>query len=92
MPFERKNHADPNSIESPKQYVKMIEKAKKLSQGAVISRIDLYEINAKGYFGENALYPGRGFDVFRPIHWDYILGSWLKLPTDTNCVSAESVE
>ena len=42
-------------------------------------RIDLYDINNKIYFGEFTFYPGGGFEEFRPVEWDYKLGSWIDL-------------
>lgn len=80
MPFERKYHSDTREIECPQTYKEMIEIAHKLSADTVFSRIDLYEINGKVYFGEITLYPGSGMEVFDPIEWDAELGSWLELP------------
>ena len=80
MPFERKYHVDPNDIEKPARYEEMVEIAKILSEGMIFSRIDLYEIKGRVYFGEITLYPGSGFEDFRPIQWDYELGKWIKLP------------
>lgn len=80
MPFERKYHADPAVIEKPSRYEEMIEIAKKLAEDTVFSRIDLYEINGRIYFGEITFCPGGGQEAFRPVEWDYELGSWLRLP------------
>ena len=59
---------------------KMIELCKKLAVGIPFVRVDLYEIKGKVYFGELTLYPGCGFEEFRPDEWDKILGSKIKLP------------
>lgn len=64
----------------PQNLSEQIEIAKKLSKDIPFSRIDLYEINDKEYFGEVTLYPASGFGVFSPKEWDTILGSMLQLP------------
>lgn len=58
----------------------MAEVAKKLSQGIPFVRVDLYEINAKVYFGELTFFPASGTGKFTPPGWDEKIGSWLKLP------------
>jgi hypothetical protein len=84
LPFE---HYHPNydgDIERPKNLDEMIRIAEKLANyvNNPFIRIDLYDINDKIYFGEYTFYPGGGFEEFRPIEWDSILGSWMKLPID----------
>lgn len=66
--------AEPICIEN------MICLCKKLSRNIPFSRIDLYVINGKEYFGEITFYPKSGMGVFSPNEWDYILGDLIKLP------------
>ena len=54
--------------------------ASKLSRNIPFSRIDLYEINGKVYFGEITFYAASGFGSFSPQKWDMKLGNLLKLP------------
>lgn len=54
--------------------------ARELSKGNIFSRVDLYEIGEKAYFGEITLYPGSGFGQFKPEQYNEILGEMLKLP------------
>lgn len=82
MPFERPN--SPNSdtiIPKPKKFDKMIEFAEKLSKDKLFVRVDFYEINGQLYFGEITFYPGAGFEKFKPESYDYLLGSWIELPS-----------
>ncbi len=84
MPFERKYHADDMPIPKPKCYEEMERIAEELAKGTTFSRIDLYEINGKVYFGEVTFFPGGGMEDFRPVEWDYTLGEWLKLPMEAD--------
>lgn len=82
------NHLDmkgkaPNSdilLRKPKNFEKMIELAKILSDGFIHVRVDFYEVNGNVYFGELTFYHHSGFMPFKPEKWDYILGEWLVLP------------
>ena len=47
-------------------------------------RVDLYEINGQVYFGELTLYPGCGFEEFRPDEWDEKIGAMITLPNKTD--------
>ena len=53
--------------------------AKALSKDVPFSRIDLYEIQNKVYFGEITLYPADGFGVFSPEKYEEILGEMIRL-------------
>lgn len=82
MPFGRPNH--PNSgiiMPKPKNFDKMVGFAEKLSKNIPFLRIDFYEINGQLYFGELTFYPGSGFEEFTTESYDYLLGSWITLPT-----------
>lgn len=71
---------NPNKIEKPKNYNKMIELAEKLSNNVPQVRIDFYEINGKVYFGEITFYHWSGLAHFVPREWDDKLGKLIKLP------------
>ena len=84
MPFE---HIHPNQgekIEKPKNLELMRELAEKVAKfiDNPFVRVDFYETNGKVYFGEITFYPEGGMGYFDPIEWDYMLGSWMKLPVD----------
>ena len=82
MPFERHYPRSGTILPKPKNYEKMIELAEILSQNIPFLRVDFYDINGRIYFGELTFYPGSGFEEFTPEDYDYILGSWLKLPIE----------
>ena len=79
MPFERKYPKSYSSINKPVNYELMIKLSEKLSEEIPFVRVDFYEVNGKVYFGEMTFYPGSGLEDFRPLLWDYELGSWIKL-------------
>lgn len=84
MPFE---HIHPNQgekIEKPKNLELMRKLAEKIAKfiDNPFVRVDFYETNGKVYFGEITFYPEGGMCYFKPEKWDYILGSWIKLPID----------
>ncbi|OQA64843.1 MAG: hypothetical protein BWY38_02900 [Ignavibacteria bacterium ADurb.Bin266] len=70
-------------ILKPKNYEKMVDIARKLSEGIPHVRVDLYNVNGKIYFGEMTFFSAGGIVPFKPEKWDYILGSWIKLPEKT---------
>ena len=80
MPFERHYPRSKTTIERPRNYLKMVELAERLSRGFPFVRVDFYEAGGKVYFGELTLYPGSGLEEFTPPEWDSVLGSWLTLP------------
>jgi len=63
----------------PKHFQEMQVIASKLSKNIPFSRIDLYEINGKVYFGEITLFPASGMGVFKPEEWNKRLGDMLDL-------------
>lgn len=79
LPFERHYKADPNDIPKPFLFEEMKEMAMKLSMNIPFVRVDFYEINKQIYFGELTLYPGCGFEEFRPDEWDKKLGDMLNI-------------
>lgn len=82
------NHLDiinghPNSqgcIQKPKTLNEMRILAELLSDGIPHLRVDFYEVDGNVYIGELTFFHLSGMVPFTPEKWDYILGSWLKLP------------
>lgn len=73
----------PNSskaISKPLSFDKMISLASVLSHNLPHVRIDLYEIHERIYFGEFTFFDSSGFARFNPENWDFVMGSWIKLP------------
>lgn len=66
--------------EKPMCFEEMKMLASKLSKGIPQVRVDLYEVNGKVYFGELTFFHHGGIVPFTPEEWDYIFGSWIKLP------------
>ena len=69
-------------IPKPKNFEKMIELAKLLSQGFSHVRVDLYNINGIIYFGEMTFTNGSGLDKIIPEEYDAVLGKMWNLPMD----------
>ena len=55
---------------------KMKKIVKELSRDFEYSRIDLYNVDGKIYFGEITFCPEGGFGDINPIDWDYKFGSY----------------
>lgn len=73
---------NPNFIErigKPKNYNKMIDIVRKLSEGFKHIRVDLYNIDGKIYFGELTFYHWGGISLIEPIEWDTKIGKLLRL-------------
>ena len=70
-----------NPVAKPTHLNKMIEISKKLSEGIPFSRIDLYVINDKEYFGEITFYPASGMGHFTPDEWNFKIGEMVNLST-----------
>ena len=82
MPFERHYPSSGTFIIKPKNFDKMVRFAEKLSKNIPFVRVDFYETHGELYFGELTFYPGSGFEEFTPEAYDYLLGSWLELPSE----------
>lgn len=80
LPFERHYRRSDVKIGKPESLQEMISVAERLAEGIPFARIDLYEVDGHVYFGEITLYPGSGFEEFKPDEWDEIMGKWLELP------------
>ena len=66
--------------ERPSDLDEQVRIAKELSKGLPFSRIDLYSINNKTYFGEITFYPASGLGTFEPSKYNEILGKKVLLP------------
>lgn len=64
----------------PENLEQQITIARQLSKGKPYSRIDLYSVGEKLYFGEITLYPMSGMGKIRPQKYDQILGQMINLP------------
>ena len=83
MPFVGLNPVAKNGTEpvaKPLHLDNMISVCKKLAKDIPFSRIDLYVINNKEYFGEITFFPASGIGRFDLEEWDYTLGELIKLP------------
>lgn len=83
MPFVGLNPVANNGntpVAKPVHLDDMIAVCKKLAKDIPFSRIDLYVINNKEYFGEITFYPMSGLGEFRPKEWNVKLGKLIKLP------------
>lgn len=75
----------PNSftpIDQPKNFDRMIEIARLLSQGMTHVRVDLYNCDGRIYFGELTFFHWSGMTAYEPREWDYIFGDYIKLPKE----------
>ena len=82
MPFVGINPVARNGltpVARPVNLETMKEICCKLSKDMKFSRIDLYEVNDKEYFGEITLYPASGFGEFTPNEWNEKLGELISL-------------
>ena len=56
--------------------------ARKLSKDLPFSRIDLYEVDGRVYFGEITFFPLSGMGKFIPEKYNMLIGDMLELPND----------
>lgn len=68
-----------NPVERPFCFENMIRICKELAKDIIFSRIDLYVIDEKVYFGEITFYPASGLGEFSPQEWNYTLGEMIQL-------------
>ena len=81
MPFKETRDFYPKPINKPEYYDEMVILAERLSKGIPHLRVDLYHVNNRIYVGEFTFFHGSGLsNYFEPKEWDYIFGSWIKLP------------
>lgn len=82
MPFVGLNKIAKNGlfpVAKPYHLTEMIEICRKLSKDIPFSRIDLYVVENKVYFGEITFYPASGLGFFTPSEWDMRLGEMIDL-------------
>lgn len=72
------------AVERPLHLDNMIAICRKLATEAPFTRVDLYVINDKVYFGEITFYPATGMGKFTPEKYNYILGEMIDLKRMTN--------
>lgn len=66
-------------IPKPACLSEMLEIARKLSEGLLFTRIDLYIVQDKIIFGEVTFYPESGFGPYVPDETDLALGEKLDI-------------
>ncbi len=81
MPFYRYYPNSGKKIDKPKYLSEMVKYAEILSKPFPFVRVDFYEIEGNIIFGELTFFPGSGMEYFRPQSYDYVLGSWITLPS-----------
>ena len=69
-----------NPVPKPVCLGEMAIVCRKLSRNLPFSRIDLYVVDHKIYFGEITFFPASGFGCFEPSEWDVTLGHLITLP------------
>lgn len=79
LPFIQGHPIAEKTLIKPKNFDKMIEIAKRLSEGLIHVRVDLYNIDGKIYFGELTFYHFSGMVPFEPDEWDYKFGDFIDL-------------
>lgn len=67
------------TIPKPRNFDRMLEIAKLLSQDFPFVRVDLYNIDGEIYFGELTFYDGSGYKGYIPDDFDFILGEQFKI-------------
>lgn len=68
----------PGELPRPKRYDEMLSVAERLGEGLDFVRVDLYAGDDWVHVGELTLYPGGGFENYRPAEFDRILGDQWK--------------
>jgi len=75
---------DTRGVPRPKQFDKMLEYARILSQPFMHVRVDFYEVNGEVVFGEMTFAPGSGVVPFTPISFLKEMGDLIHLPIEKN--------
>ncbi len=79
LPYEITYEKSHKRIKKPERLKEMINLSERLSKGFNFVRVDLYYVDKKILFGEMTFTPGGGTQIFRPIEFDNIVGSWFKI-------------
>lgn len=82
-PFQRRDYALYENPPKPECLDKMIELARKLSQGHLFLRVDLYCVKGKIYFSEMTFYPNSGYIPFYTQQMNEMAGASIILPPKT---------
>lgn len=77
--FDEYDYADERPLK-PQCFNTMVDVASKLCKDKPYSRIDLYVVGNKVFFGEITLFPASGFRGFHPKEWNERLGNMIELP------------
>ena len=79
LPIKNGHKNSTHKILKPKNYVEMLEIARKLSAGFTHVRVDLYNVDGRIYFGEMTFFHYAGFVPFEPEEWDLKFGEMLNI-------------
>lgn len=77
--FNGYDYADVRPIK-PSCFDEMVKVCSQLCKDKPYSRIDLYVVGNKVYFGEITFFPASGFRGFHPVEWNIRLGDNIQLP------------
>ncbi len=78
-------------IEKPREFEKMIDLTRVLSNGFDHVRVDMYYCEDKIYFGEMTFTNGGGFEMITPYEWDIKLGNLWNLDTKMRNVKRNGI-
>lgn len=78
--FRIRHRNTDEKLKKPIALEKMVEVARKLSEGFRFLRIDLYNLEGRIFFGEVTFFPAAGMLPFIPEEYDRIIGEYLILP------------
>jgi hypothetical protein len=73
-------HSNSTEIERPGNLSSMIDAAEAIASEFDFMRVDLFDTQQGIFFGETTPYPGSGLSPFAPESFDYLLGSYWRLP------------
>lgn len=76
---ESRESYDYNLIDKPSNFEEMIRIASELSKPFSHSRVDLYNIDGRIYFGEITFYHGGGVNNIEPEEMAFEMGKWIDL-------------
>lgn len=82
LPFTQKAKNSLEKIDISESIEILKDLSKKLSAKFPHVRVDFFIVKNKIYFSELTFFDSNGFEAFKPVEWDYILGSYLVLPTE----------
>jgi hypothetical protein len=79
LPVKESRENAPDPVEKPRNFERMVEIARTLSQPFPFCRVDLYNLDGDIYFGEITFYHGGGCNNIQPEEWDLKMGSWIDI-------------